>query len=215
MAWSDFVIVPYFPTFSRMWPRTRVTYPLSVKSVSSLWTFPIWSFQSVRRTVPVSSPTVASTSFRASPNFDVISRSSLNPRTLTRTFTCLVDGVRSFTLVIALSSMFSLLPTQAAESQRPEKPSPGEFRRCGLCPVYEPLLQQRSERSGATNHLVRMNVRTNVATPRAGSRRRRQLFSASSGSLRAHAGRRLRTRGDGHPRQRHEAMQFRLHLLPR
>jgi len=97
---------PYFPTFSRMWPRTRVTYPLSIRSVSSFATWPIWSFQRVRRTVPVSSPTVASTSFRASPNFDVISRSSLNPTTFTKTFTCLDEGVRSFTFVIVLS-MFS------------------------------------------------------------------------------------------------------------
>src|SRR2546430_2831073 len=44
-----------------------------MRSVSALWTLPIWSFQRVRRTVPVSSPTVASTSFLASPNFDVIS----------------------------------------------------------------------------------------------------------------------------------------------
>src|SRR5256712_5120044 len=85
-----------------------------MRSVSSLWTLPIWSFQSVRRTVPVSSPTVASTSFLASPNFDVISLSSLRLTTLTKTFTCLEAGVKSLTFVIALSSMFSLLPTQDA-----------------------------------------------------------------------------------------------------
>src|SRR5213594_2210749 len=85
-----------------------------MRSVSSLWTLPIWSFQRVRRTVPVSSPTVASTSFLASPNFDVISLSSLRLTTLTKTFTCLEEGVKSLTFVIDLSSMFSLLPTQDA-----------------------------------------------------------------------------------------------------
>src|SRR6266581_5621437 len=107
-----------------------------MRSVSSLWTLPIWSFQRVSRTVAVSSPTVASTSFLASPNFDVISRSSLNPTTFTKTFTCLDAGVRSFTFVIVFSSMLSLLPTQAAESQRVGKNlPPGEFRRCGLLVV--------------------------------------------------------------------------------
>src|SRR5207249_5957547 len=57
---------------------------------------------------------VASTSFLASPNFDVISLSSLRLTTLTKTFTCLEAGVKSLTFVIALSSMFSLLPTQDA-----------------------------------------------------------------------------------------------------
>src|SRR5947208_3256588 len=84
-------------------------------------------------TIPVASTAVASTSFLASPNFDVISRSSLNPTTFTKTFTCLDAGVRSFTFVIVFSSMLSLLPTQAAESQRVGKNlPPGEFRRCGL-----------------------------------------------------------------------------------
>src|SRR5205823_14979746 len=82
-----------------------------------------------KSTVAVSSPTVASTSFLASPNFDVISRSSLNPTTLTKTFTCLDAGVRSFTFVIGLSSIFSLLPTQESRvAIGREKPRTGRIQ---------------------------------------------------------------------------------------
>ncbi len=63
----DFVIDPYRPTFSRMWPRTRDTYPLSIRTTSSFAMEPICSFQSERMIVAVSSPMTASATLRASP----------------------------------------------------------------------------------------------------------------------------------------------------
>src|SRR5437879_998193 len=116
-----------------------------MRSVSSLWTLPIWSFQRVRRTVPVSSPTVASTSFLASPNFDVISLSSLRLTTLTKTFTCLEAGVKSLTFVIALSSMFSLLPTQDARVAKAGKTVSSRIQTLWADYAYETLLYKHSE----------------------------------------------------------------------
>src|SRR3990170_5401466 len=165
IACSDFAMEPYFPTFSRMWPRTRVTYPLSIRSVSSFATWPIWSFQRVRRTVPVSSPTVASTSFRASPKRDVISRSSLNPTTFAKTLTCLDWGVRSFTFVITLS-MFSRSADTTALSRKALGKSPyqansddvGWMRATGQC--YKNLQTQRLRSETDTlRHLAAFDAR--------------------------------------------------------
>src|SRR5438876_994226 len=131
-------------------------------------------------TIPVSSTTVASTSFLASPNFDVISRSSLNPTTFTKTFTCLDAGVRSFTFVIVFSSMLSLLPTQAAESQRVGKNlPPGEFRRCGLTVLTNRCYKNIRKRRRINRAAHVRPVSTLSWRPRV--RKRHQLFSATLG----------------------------------
>src|SRR2546426_2609403 len=185
-----------------------------MRSVSSLWTLPIWSFQRVSRTVAVSSPTVASTSFLASPNFDVISRSSLNPTTFTKTFTCLDAGVRSFTFVIVFSSMLSLLPTQAAESQRVGKNlPPGEFRRCGLTVLTNRCyknIRKRWEREGTVQVRSISESSGGRSIPDAAN-----YLARPSDSTASHARRCIRSQRYGHPCQRHETMQLRMHLLSR
>src|SRR5881296_195661 len=173
-----------------------------MRSVSSLWTLPIWSFQRVRRTVPVSSPTVASTSFLASPNFDVISLSSLRLTTLTKTFTCLEAGVKSLTFVIALSSMFSLLPTQDARVAKAGKTVTSRIQTLWAdCALRDPPIKTFG--SGGAKHLL----------GRIGARPRPNFIDLGTIFLprlhlpmRAHARRRIRTRSHGHPRERHEAM---------
>src|SRR3989304_9051769 len=58
-------------------------------------------------TVPVSSPTVASTSFRGLPYLGVISRGSPALAPFAVRFACFDVGIRSLTFVIGFSSMFS------------------------------------------------------------------------------------------------------------
>src|SRR5437899_398756 len=153
-------------------------------------------------TVPVSSPTVASTSFLASPNFDVISLSSLRLTTLTKTFTCLEAGVKSLTFVIALSSMFSLLPTQDARVAKAGKTVSRRIQTMWAdCSLRVPPIITFG--SGGAQH---RDV-THRSRPRANSFDVGTIFLPRLHlPMRAHARRRIRTRSHGHPRQRHEAM---------
>src|SRR3989449_4845589 len=73
-------------------------------------------------------------------NFDVISLSSLRLTTLTKTFTCLEAGVKSLTFVIALSSMFSLLPTQDARVAKAGKTVSSRIQTLWADYAYETLL---------------------------------------------------------------------------